>query len=345
MTAGPLISVLIPVYNTGEYLADCLDSVLGQSYANLEIIAVNDGSSDNSQAILEGYARRDPRVRVIDKPNEGVMATRRRSVEEASGEFIFFVDSDDYIDTDYIRKLYDALVSSGLDAASGEIVKVRGGVRTVIERDTPDTMTGTDYLRHLLRHDVFGAVAGRLYRAGLLKKVEYFPGISLMDDYIINVQVAMEPGFRGICFVRDAFYYYIHHEGSIVHRRIGFDYIEKFAAVFDPLFDARPDLAAEFGDELFSHRISRYHMYIKRSGNPWMGNRPLALKTWREVRENRRRLKGIVPGYVVTDIMLYRHRWLRPLVMVSSVIVRWKKSLEKRRKHKHRTAPRSQCDN
>lgn len=138
----PLISVLIPVYNTAGYLAACLDSVLGQSYRRIEVIAVNDGSNDNSLGILNDYASRDERLRVIDKPNEGVMLTRRRAVEEACGEYIFFMDSDDRLDADFIEKLFNVMSEGGVDVVSGEIVRVRDTYRSLMERNGPDEMTG-----------------------------------------------------------------------------------------------------------------------------------------------------------------------------------------------------------
>ena len=93
----PLISVIIPVYNVEKYLARCLDSVIGQTYENLEIICVNDGSPDNSLAILHEYAAKDARIKIIDRKNGGLSAARNSGMACASGEFITFVDSDDTI--------------------------------------------------------------------------------------------------------------------------------------------------------------------------------------------------------------------------------------------------------
>ena len=93
----PLISVIIPVYNVEKYLARCLDSVIGQTYENLEIICVNDGSPDNSLAILHEYAAKDARIKIIDQKNAGVSAARNAGLSCATGEFITFVDSDDTI--------------------------------------------------------------------------------------------------------------------------------------------------------------------------------------------------------------------------------------------------------
>lgn len=331
----PLISVLIPVYNTAEYLPACLDSIVGQSYPNLEIVALNDGSTDGSLPILQDYARRDSRMRVIDKPNEGLILTRKRALQEAKGEYIIFIDSDDFIAGDYIEKLQRELSETGVDIASGEIVRVRDTYRSLMERNTPDVMDGDSFLRHLLCHDVFGAVSGRLYRKAMFDGVNFFPEVNLMEDYIINTQVAMQPGFRGICFVRDTYYFYIQRSASIIHQRISFSYLEKFLSCFDGLFEDRADIADRFRVELIYQRIYSYHMYLKRSGNPWMGDRPLAVRIYDETKANRRELRAVAPGYMVRDVLLYRRRWLRPFVMVSSVAARWKNSLEKRTKRRH----------
>lgn len=95
----PLISVIIPVYNVEKYLAQCLDSVIGQTYENLEIICVNDGSVDGSLGILREYERKDSRIKVIDKKNEGVSIARNTGLDAAKGEYVHFLDSDDYIES------------------------------------------------------------------------------------------------------------------------------------------------------------------------------------------------------------------------------------------------------
>lgn len=100
MSQSPLISVIVPVYNTEKYLRKCLDSICGQTYRNLEIICVNDGSPDNSAAILEEYAARDERIKVLTQQNAGQGAARNTGLDYASGEWITGVDSDDYLELD-----------------------------------------------------------------------------------------------------------------------------------------------------------------------------------------------------------------------------------------------------
>ncbi|MCK9152240.1 glycosyltransferase family 2 protein [Methanobacterium alcaliphilum] len=102
-----LVSIIIPVFNTEDYLEECLDSLINQTLKNIEIICINDGSTDNSLNILKDYAARDNRIKIIDKKNEGQSVARNRGVKEAKGEYIAFVDSDDYINLNAYELLYD----------------------------------------------------------------------------------------------------------------------------------------------------------------------------------------------------------------------------------------------
>ena len=99
------ISVIVPVYNSEEYLRRCIDSILKQSYELFELIAVDDGSSDNSWKILENYSKQDNRIRIIHQENAGPGKARNRGLDAASGEYVVFVDSDDFIENDYFLKL------------------------------------------------------------------------------------------------------------------------------------------------------------------------------------------------------------------------------------------------
>lgn len=101
------VSVIIPIYNTEKYLAKCLESVISQSLESLDIICIIDGSPDNSLAIAEHYSKKDSRVRIVNKKNEGVSAARNDGIELARGEYIFFLDSDDYIDAHFFEYFYE----------------------------------------------------------------------------------------------------------------------------------------------------------------------------------------------------------------------------------------------
>ena len=130
MDPKPMISVIVPVYNVESYLARCVDSILTQTYQNLEVILVDDGSKDNSGVICDDYARRDSRVNVIHKENGGLSSARNAGIEAAGGEYLAFVDSDDWIEPDAYERLLSAmqkhaakLVVGGrydVDGATGE---------------------------------------------------------------------------------------------------------------------------------------------------------------------------------------------------------------------------------
>ena len=104
-----LISVIVPVYNVAPYLRQCVDSILSQSYTHLEVLLIDDGSTDESGAICDEYAQQDSRVKVIHKPNGGLSSARNVGLSLASGEWISFVDSDDWLDTNIYQKCIDEL--------------------------------------------------------------------------------------------------------------------------------------------------------------------------------------------------------------------------------------------
>lgn len=112
----PKVSVIIPVYNVEEYLRECLDSVVNQTLQDIEIICVNDGSPDNSLAILEEYAKKDERIRIIEhEKNKGLGPARNTGIDNVNGDYIFFLDSDDYVKNDVIEKLYDKITETNSD--------------------------------------------------------------------------------------------------------------------------------------------------------------------------------------------------------------------------------------
>ena len=118
-----LISIIVPVYNSEEYLADCLESIINQSYYNLEIILVNDGSSDNSLKIMKKYQKKDSRVKIISIPNNGVYKARLVGLQKAKGKYVSFVDSDDLIKKNYVYTLYYNLIEYKADVARCELIE------------------------------------------------------------------------------------------------------------------------------------------------------------------------------------------------------------------------------
>lgn len=117
MTALPLISVLVPCYNVEKYLVECLDSIVAQSYQNLEIICLNDGSTDSTLDIINSYASKDDRFIVVDKPNSGYGSSMNVGLRKATGEYLAIIESDDYIESTMFEDLLNAMLENNLDLA------------------------------------------------------------------------------------------------------------------------------------------------------------------------------------------------------------------------------------
>jgi len=133
-----MVSVIVPVYKVEKYLHRCLDSILAQSYKNLEIILVDDGSPDNSGAICDEYAQKDSRIKVIHKQNGGLSSARNAGLEIATGSYISFVDSDDWLDFKFIETLRNAMIETDVDMTACAFCRTKGDIakRNKFERNS-----------------------------------------------------------------------------------------------------------------------------------------------------------------------------------------------------------------
>lgn len=129
----PAVSVLVPCYNVEKYIRQCLDSVVGQTLADMEIICLNDGSTDGTLAILQEYAAKDSRVRIIDKPNSGYGDSMNKGLEAATGEYIGIVESDDWAEADMFESLYALAKQHDCDMVKSNYFDYRGGESTLVE--------------------------------------------------------------------------------------------------------------------------------------------------------------------------------------------------------------------
>lgn len=170
-----LISVIIPVYKVEKYLCRCVDSVLAQTYTNMEIILVDDGSPDNCPVMCDEYARQDSRVKVIHQENAGLSGARNAGIDMAQGQWLAFVDSDDYLAADFLERLYQACVDTGSSLSVCRWEYVRG--ETIPEHGTGETRvyTGREMLANLYVPDgaYFVVAWNKLYRKELFEDIRY----------------------------------------------------------------------------------------------------------------------------------------------------------------------------
>ena len=219
-SAEDLISVIIPVYNVKPYLRMCADSVFSQTFRNLEIIFVDDGSTDGSGELCDELAAEDSRVRVIHQANGGLSAARNTGIDASTGAYLYFLDSDDAISPVTIVHLWTACVRTKADAAVGDFIRFSEEAVPEERRKFTSQAFGTEEaLRRMLMNEGFGHQAwGKLFRRGLWEKYRYPKGL-LYEDYAVIYDVMM--GAEKVAAVTDALYFYRMQAGSIMHSRIG----------------------------------------------------------------------------------------------------------------------------
>lgn len=181
------VSVIVPVYNVEQYLERCVDSILAQTYADIELVLVDDGSTDQSPSICDEYARIDERVVVVHQNNGGLSAARNTGLRKACGKYILFVDSDDYILPDACRSLMKIAEESGSDIVTGEARKFECGASTHMSNYDLGSgcCSGPEYLKLQLEHGVYRASACiNLYRREFLLNhcLFFYPGIFHEDE-------------------------------------------------------------------------------------------------------------------------------------------------------------------
>ena len=182
----PLISVIIPVYNVEKYLDKCINSIVNQTYRNLEIILVDDGSSDNSPAICDEWARKDNRIRVIHQENFGQAHARNRGLDAANGSLIGFIDSDDSAKPEMYQRLYELLTENDADLSMCSLYGFdEKGNDLKFSAHKDEILTGEQVLeRMFLSKESFGSPVNKLYRAEIFEHLRFNEGYIHEDTYI-----------------------------------------------------------------------------------------------------------------------------------------------------------------
>jgi len=224
------ISIIIPIYNVEKYLARCLDSVINQTYENLEIILVNDGSKDNSLKICKNYQKKDSRIIVIDKINEGVSAARNTGIEAATGKYIGFVDPDDWIEPVMYENICGTIERHNCSIAFCNYSKDRKTIKSLKTLEVnKDVLEKLDIINDLIAnmigiddifpkyYNVMGCVWRCLYSRDFLNKfnLRFKPGITIMEDLLFNVQALIY--CDRVCIDHGYYYHYMINKTSSLH--------------------------------------------------------------------------------------------------------------------------------
>ena len=237
----PKISVIIPIYNVEKYLSKCLDSVINQTYKNLEIILINDGSTDKSGDICDYYANKDNRIVAIHQENQGTAVTRNHGLDIAAGDYIGFVDSDDWIEPDMYYTLCNNIIAYNADISvcnfsyvyqngDGERIECdANGVpaKTILEND--------DKMDHYFNFIVYSVVPwNKLYNKKLFNEIRY-PRDKIFDDAFTTHKLIDKS--NRVVALPDYKYYYVQRNGSIMKQHFALNQFERIEASIERYCD------------------------------------------------------------------------------------------------------------
>ena len=230
-----LVSVIVPVYNVESYVAKCIESIVNQTFKDLDIILVDDGSKDSSGSICDRFAETDKRIRVIHKVNGGVSSARNAGLDIAAGEYIVFVDGDDYIDSKMIETLCSVAVENSSDLVMCNYIHVNeSGDKVGISElriTQPQTVSSDWMLERISRGWTFGAIIwNKIYKCDLFKELRY-PSLNNGEDEFISHHV-MARAEKAV-IIPDVLYYYTLRQGSLTKSDFNLSNVNSIYALID----------------------------------------------------------------------------------------------------------------
>lgn len=227
------ISIIVPVYNVEKYLSKCIESIINQNYKDIEIILVNDGSTDNSGEICDKYMQKDKRIRVIHKINEGVSIARNTGLKVATGEYIAFVDGDDFVHEDIYTKLISIIDNSKYDLVMCRFYRSFANEKNVIEQEPLRQgeyskesiykelilpMIGNDF-NNIGKTLIMGAIWRGLYKKEIINKNRIeFPKIKIAEDMLFHLNYLLYCNY--VYVEKKAYYYYRYNSNSATKKYI-----------------------------------------------------------------------------------------------------------------------------
>ncbi|MBR8535739.1 glycosyltransferase family 2 protein [Carboxylicivirga sediminis] len=202
------VSIVIPIYNVAPYLSRCFKSCINQSYTNIELIAVNDGSTDDSLNLINSYASKDYRIKIVDKPNGGLNSAREAGIKASSGKYITIVDGDDYLETDAIEKLLNIIEIENADiVVAGANIILADNNQLINTIQHPElVLYNEDYTKRILSHGP-NTVCMKLYKTELIKEATKYPNIKAGQDLPVSIQWSLLT--KKVVFTQELIYNYV----------------------------------------------------------------------------------------------------------------------------------------
>lgn len=238
-----LISVIVPVYKVEEYLRRCIDSIINQTYKNLEIILVDDGSPDNCGKICDEYAKKDDRINVIHKENGGLSDARNAGIDIANGKYITFIDSDDYVSEDYVEFLYSLIKENNADISMGKHFIIYKNDIINTGTDLKNILKPKEALEKMLySNDLDVSAWAKLYKKELFQNIKYPKG-RLYEDAATTYKLIDKS--KIIAFYSKPIYYYVIRDNSITNHNFNerkFELIDSTKEMCEYVNEKYPEL-------------------------------------------------------------------------------------------------------
>ena len=200
----PLVSIIVPIYNAELYLSECLSSIASQTYQNIEVILINDGSTDGSEEIAENICKKDQRFRLINQTNFGVAAARQLGLKNTNGEFVIHCDSDDLMAERAIEYLYKSIVDNGSNIAVGAYTK-QGKLGD--ELITHHTCNKYDFIHNMLIGTYHSSLWNKLIRTELCRDISFDKNINYMEDKLFLAKILKKDTVKISITNKNVYYY------------------------------------------------------------------------------------------------------------------------------------------
>ncbi len=239
-----MVSVVVPIYNVEKYLAKCLDSIIGQTYTDLEIILVNDGTKDNSAVIAAEYEKKDSRICLVNQENGGLSFARNTGVSKANGKYTICIDSDDYIHKNMIEELVRLIEENDVDMSVCGITNVYGKNEVKqCNKDMEFVCTNEEAFGHIMLGEVIpGSICNKLIKTDIYKSIEFPYGRRYEDAFFTT---KLMPIVKNVAVTTKPYYYYVHREGSITttpYKKQDFDIVDAYTINYEAVKKMYPAL-------------------------------------------------------------------------------------------------------
>ena len=208
---NPTVSVNVAIYNAENYIKHCLESLINQTFKDIEFILIDDGSTDNSGLICDNFAKNDKRIRVIHKHNEGIAATRQFGLDISKGNFIIYVDSDDYIEYDMIQKMYNCFTNDVDMVVCGYYTE---SLNYTITNKVEKTYHPCDFLSSILEGKTMGALWNKMVRRSAYNGISFHNDLFYSEDVLLLTEMLLK-NIREINYLPYPLYHYVIHPNSL----------------------------------------------------------------------------------------------------------------------------------